>query len=184
MNSIHIEKLAAEAYTAHANTVVDGLKSLGCDHMTSGNDSPYSCVWEEFAAQIQEGESVFWDAYEEVARQFCRKEVAQMSVVERKLLWFFTEPGQEWTWDIDYDAEHGIERDPAREESASFDPEDVIDALYQRVVRIATDVELPSEAEDVEEEAEEDDSTPAPSHISDEELLLPLFDTPVMPGEA
>jgi hypothetical protein len=181
----HIEKLVEEAYAAHAQAVIAGMKSLGRASMMSGDDSPYQDPWEEFASQIQGEESFYFDTYETVVRQFCYAQIDKMSPTERKLLWLFTEPGEEWTWDIDYDKQNGIERDPDEDEpeEATFDENDVADALYQKVCECAEDVELPSEDEDEDEEGEGDEEgepaqpderiVPQPAPVT---LTLPLFD--------
>jgi len=177
MDIVHIEKLVAQSYRERVDAVITGLKGLGREHMQSGDDSPHQNVWEEFAAQLQEGERSYFDAYESTVRQFCHHEVKKMSETERKLLWFFTEPGQDWTFDIDYDKEHEIERDPTDDQPASFDEDDVVDELYKRISQIAWDMELPPTEEENEDEAEEDEALPKASARTDSaELSLPLFE--------
>jgi hypothetical protein len=171
----HIESLVEEAYSAHAQAVIAGMKSIGREGMQSGEDSPYQDLWEEFAAQIQGQQSVFFSMYESTVGQFCYAQIDKMSPAEFKLLWLFTEPGEEWTWDIDYDKQHGVESDPDEDVEPPFDENDVEDALYRKVCDCAMNLELPSEEDDEEDEGdkggEEDERIATPVT-----LTLPLFD--------
>ena len=191
MDIAHIERIVEESYAAHADAVIADLKAMGREHMQSGDDSPFQNVWEEFASQIQEEESVFWDMYVNMVRDLCDARVERMSPTEMKLHWFFTDAGWEWTFDIDYDKENDIARDPSDDIPATFDPDDVTETLYEKVREIAVNVELPSEEPDEEEEDEDEDEdeaegevvpdddvkteTPGPPPQSSETLTLPLF---------
>jgi len=140
MNSAHVEKIAEAAYKRYANKVIAELQSMGREAMQSGDDSPYNNVWEEYAAQVQGEESVFWEMYEEMVEQWCGAIVQAFSQTEREFLWLFSEAGQNWTRDIDYDKEHGIPHEP---EEADFWGEDIIKELYSRIYTIANNMQLP-----------------------------------------
>jgi len=59
----------------------------------SGDDSGLRNVWEEVCVQIQTGESVFWDVYEDTMRAAIEREVARLAFHEGEAIWRETPAG-------------------------------------------------------------------------------------------
>jgi hypothetical protein len=87
-----------------------------------------------FATEIQEGESPFFFAYEDVVRRFCEGAVAGAPEIVITALWFDADEGYP-AWD---------ERDP--EPPLADKAEAVAEELYRRVCALAADLELGAEA--------------------------------------
>ncbi|BCV20628.1 hypothetical protein [Moorella sp. Hama-1] len=117
-------------YMEYARMVIDKIKALGDECRLSGDDSPLKNVWEEFKFQVQEGQSIFFDLYEEIIRSFCRDVIGSLSESEIRLLWL--ESNAYYNYDEDED---GF---PCVEEQAMG----VEDELYSVVWTIAADEEL------------------------------------------
>lgn len=62
----------------------------------SGEDSSLDNAWEEICVQLQDEESVFWEAYEEQTEIYILFHIRELKDHEFLALWFQTEEGREW----------------------------------------------------------------------------------------
>ncbi len=65
----------------------------------SGEDSDLDNAWEEICVQLQDEESVFWEAYEEQAEIVISRHIRELKEHEFLALWFQTAEGSDW---VDY----------------------------------------------------------------------------------
>ena len=68
--------------------------------LLSGDDSGLTSVWQEICAQVQGEESVFWDAYVQIMRDYVLSRLQTVSAPELEMLWLRTESGWDWLWDV------------------------------------------------------------------------------------
>lgn len=91
--------LADQACRRITTSVISALqRQLGG---LSGDDSPLRNFWDEFCLQIQEGESLFWEAYVATAVQFIEVELQSAPPHEQQAVWLQSEPGWDWLWEVD-----------------------------------------------------------------------------------
>ena len=113
-------------YEFYRDQVIAKIRELGPECRQSGDDSPLKDVWEEFKDQVQQEESVVFDAYVETIEAICHGLVVSLPQHELQLLWLDT--GGYFDRDDDRIQPHadeiieGVERE-----------------LYQRVVSCAAD---------------------------------------------
>ena len=69
--------------------------------MCSGDDSGLENVWDEICVQVQDQESVVWDAYEDTVRMLIRSDLKHLSALEREAIWLQTDRGFDWWYDQD-----------------------------------------------------------------------------------
>lgn len=72
--------------------IITQLRSMD-QAMLSGDDSGLKNSWEEVCVQVQGEQSYFWDAYEDLLRQFLADEVSRLPLHERRAVWLQTENG-------------------------------------------------------------------------------------------
>jgi len=123
---------------------VTALRALDENSRTSGDDSGMEDVWEEYKAQVQQGESAFFGAYKDTILSFCEELAASLAHAERLLLWLHSEGYYRW-------------------ERENEDPDDttlrgdISEELYSRVWKRAADEELAESAAGHEGEVYDDD---------------------------
>ncbi len=81
------DRTSRKKYEEYARKVIELMKNLGPECRQSGDDSPLEDVWEEFKFQVQYGESVVWEAYEETILGLCEMVVKELPNEEIELLW-------------------------------------------------------------------------------------------------
>lgn len=62
----------------------------------SGDDSELKTTWDEICAQVQGGESLFWDAYESAMNNALVWDVSQLPRHEKQALWLQSPEGEDW----------------------------------------------------------------------------------------
>ncbi len=67
------------------------------EHLTSGQDSGLTNVWDEVCVQVQLERSVLWYAYEQTVRTLVEHQVNELAPFERSALWLQTEAGIAWS---------------------------------------------------------------------------------------
>jgi hypothetical protein len=102
----------------------------GPDSLQGGDDSFLQNVWEEFAHQIQEQQSVLFEIYEEMIVSHCAAAARKLSEAELALLWLDSE-GYWQNWD-----------DTPVNPDLGKKIEDVTGEVYRRVASRAADQEL------------------------------------------
>lgn len=131
MNEGLANKLLEGIYEEYAQKIITELILLGPDSMTSGSDSEYENVWEEYVSQIQGEESIFFELYEELILNLCNNLINSKGRNEIYLLWTMTEES------FDYD-----EKDED-DSLSNYDIEnDVANALFNKISTIAADFDL------------------------------------------
>jgi hypothetical protein len=118
-----IRSVADEACKRVAKRAIAGLKKQRAQ--LSGDDSGLGTVWDELCVQVQEGESLFWDAYELTVKQFVREHLERLPQHERKAIWLQTDAGWDWLWDLNNPEEEGEK--PAK---VPFDDSDSVNYIY------------------------------------------------------
>src|ERR1700690_3274666 len=73
-------------YEFYRDVVIAEIRGLGPECRQSGDDSPLEDVWEEFKYQVQQQESVVFDAYVETIEALCHSLVAWLPQHELQLL--------------------------------------------------------------------------------------------------
>lgn len=135
------------AYSCHVEAIVEDIRSLPEECCQSGGR--FDNVWDEFVDQLRQGESVFFEAYEQAVRQVCRSRVVRMEEAEKRWLLAGT------------DGSPGGDGGPAP--SADELDEVITEELYCRVFTRADlesleDLRECGEEEPEEEEREEDEA--------------------------
>ncbi len=78
-----------------ARRVILGLQALS-DGLQSGADSPLTSTWDEICVQVQSGESVLWEVYDQHVRSVIADEIQTLAPHERCAIWLQTDAGIEW----------------------------------------------------------------------------------------
>lgn len=124
-----------------------GVTALGAideNSRTSGDDSEMEDVWEEYKAQVQQGESAFFGAYKDTILLFCEELAASLTHAERLLLWLHSEGYYRW------------ERENEEPDDTTLRG-DISEELYSRLWKRAADEELAESAAGHEGEVYADD---------------------------
>src|SRR5689334_1116480 len=80
-----------------ADDVVERLRSMKTG--LSGDDSPFTNLWLEYAAQVQEQHGILFSEYERIVRAKCERRVDDASPADVEWLWPATKGFGEWTED-------------------------------------------------------------------------------------
>jgi predicted oxidoreductase len=127
LSESEIVRVVAEKVTKRATRTVIGFLHRMIDKM-SGEDSGLKTIWDEVCVQVQDEESVFWDIYDEIVREFVRGTVAEMSKHEREAIWLQTEAGIDWSFE-----------EQQHREAYPIVEDNIIDYLVRRVYSAAAD---------------------------------------------
>lgn len=71
------------------------------EDMQSGADTPLKNIWDEICVQVQSQESVFWDAYLDLAQRIVWDEVSKLPPAVKQAIWLQTNEGADWEPDYD-----------------------------------------------------------------------------------
>lgn len=115
--------------------VVEQLMRMGPEMMQSG-DSGLKNVWEEFCAQTQQEQSIFYDAYEVTIDGLLEQYIQTLSRKAQLALWSTSDQGWDWIYENFTDADG--------DRKAPLDTNLIIDSLRGDVVTAALDYESPS----------------------------------------
>jgi hypothetical protein len=148
---------AYELKSSCTQAVIAELQKMR-EGMLSG-DSGLQNIWEEICAQVQEEQSVDWQAYEDVIETFVQTEVEQLCRNRQLAIWAQTDEG--WSWVYDHFS------DDDGESAAPFEVASVVRLVMDDVLSAAADYESKAlgrylsryddEAEDDEDEDEDDE---------------------------
>ncbi len=122
-----IRQTARLASERVAKRVVRALQGLKDGYLLAGDDSGPASAWDEICVQVQFGESVCWEAYDETVRAFAEKELEKIPEPLLHALWLQTDAGFEWLLDQ--------EEDPGLEIPWVLD--DVVDLVAHAVYELA-----------------------------------------------
>src|SRR5207244_4032167 len=67
------------------------------DCRLSGDDSVLENTWDEICVQVQDQESVYWDAYDATVRMFVETELRRLKRTEMEAVWLQTDAGWDWS---------------------------------------------------------------------------------------
>jgi hypothetical protein len=123
-------------YGDYACKVVWHFKRYGPGARQSGADTHYKNVWQEYVAQVQGEEGIFYDLYEQEIERLCLYVLKRLPRSELQLLWFGSDAYINWELDDD--------QYPADDELLQA----IIDELRSRVWKIAADEELDEPSSD------------------------------------
>ncbi|MBP2641197.1 MAG: hypothetical protein H6Q66_2148 [Firmicutes bacterium] len=130
-------------YDAYVEEVIERIRELSKESMQSGEDSPFEDVWEEYAAQVQDQESVFFEMYEDLVESACYKLVKTLSVSDLRVLW--KKSDAYLLWDDEFVPEENDMQEGVGKE------------LFRKVKEAAADYELPEIDEEDENKEDEFD---------------------------
>ncbi len=89
----------------------------------SGDDSELKTTWDEICAQVQSGESFYWDAYDETVRAILVGQIEKLAGHEREAIWLQTDAGIDWKCG-----------DPTEREKSPVCTDDIVDYLAREHV--------------------------------------------------
>lgn len=92
-----VEAVAVQASRSVTRKVIAHLQ--GMSHLLSGDDTELKTTWDEICAQVQDEQSIFWDAYDETVRSVVRACLASLAPHELDALWLQTDRGIDWSCD-------------------------------------------------------------------------------------
>jgi len=124
-----VDQVAHEATARIVKRVRSALVRMR--DMLSGDDSPLLNIWEEFCAEVQFQESVFWEADEHTARALVEKDVARLKRSEQPAIWLLTDADFDWL-----NAPSSNEIPVAQDQVVTY--------LYDRLLSAAADYQSPS----------------------------------------
>ena len=110
--------------------VISGLQRLKNCRL-SGDDSGLENTWDEICVQVQEEESIYWDAYDETVRMFVDAELRKLTPAAMQVVWLQTEAGWDWSDDDSSDEESQREIPACRD--------DVIPYIVKKIYDCAAD---------------------------------------------
>ncbi len=137
-----VKQLAESMYNGLVAVVIADIKALPDNCRQSGDDSNLKDVWEEFKDQLQNEQSIFFDAFAHTIQSLCSKRVSELDADRKLLLWLWSEGYLErWVNEdevllADLDANHVNEElyrricDVAASEPFADDPDEDRDAEY------------------------------------------------------
>jgi hypothetical protein len=119
-NTQDITRLYAETLCQRiSRRIIRDCQSLK-DCLLSGDDTGLSNIWDEVCVQIQGGESIYWDVYEEALDRMAFDYLTALTDYELQ-----TDEGWDWRWES--------ENNP--EEIPDSDPDFLLDDLAHYVLR-------------------------------------------------
>lgn len=121
----HVQQIAQRLYEELVIAVIADIKALPPDCRQSGDDSRLANVWEEFKYQLQRGESLLFEAYEETIRQLCARQVDTLKRDQRGLLWVWSDAYLDWD-DDDNSIPYGQVVNEA-----------IVNTVYERICNVA-----------------------------------------------
>ena len=84
---------------------IAALEQMDANEMLSGDDSGLKNVWEEICVQVQQEESIFWDAYLETMEGLLTGFVELLDRDARMALWAVTDEGSDYVDDHQADTD-------------------------------------------------------------------------------
>ena len=118
-----VAEIAADRVTRN---VIRDLEQM--TERLSGDDFELKTTWDEICVQIQDQESVVWDAYDEIVRGMVGVFVAELPRHEQEAIWLQTEAGIEWTCE-----------EPEKREPYPVNQNEIVDQLACDVYSKAAD---------------------------------------------
>ncbi|MCL4849813.1 MAG: hypothetical protein KJZ78_00340 [Bryobacteraceae bacterium] len=134
-----VERIIETKLEELASGIINRLKELPGD------------VWVGYAADLQRGQSLFFEEYERLLESECSRAVGGLSSADLELLWFATD--SYWDHDDDKPSGRGIWEDGVAAD------------LFRRVTSAA-------DAEDLDEDDDEDDEEEERYEFDEEDLLF------------
>ena len=120
---------AEKRFARYAARIIGQLKQLDTSCLQSG-DSRLRNVWEEYKAQVQLQESLFFSFYSDTIRRIIEESVDAMQPQVVAAFWRLTPEAEQWG--ARNSAVHAV-----------LLTEAVVDELFRRIQRIAADESLP-----------------------------------------
>lgn len=131
-----VDQLANDMYNVLVAEVIGEIMELPDNCRQSGDDSKLGDVWEEFKWQLQNDESIYFEAYVDTIQAICLRHVATLDTDRQRLLWLWSE---------------GYLRQWASEDTVTLtdiDLSDIDNELYRRVCYVAINEPLRYELEE------------------------------------
>lgn len=123
-----VRRVGEEALKKLERMVIRDLQGLEAG--LSGDDSGLANAWDEICVQLQQGESIFWGAYEMTIAGLAERRVAGLKNYEVEAIWWLTPEAEEWVDDCDVE-QRGACPGPCRS--------DVVRLVRDRVIGAAAD---------------------------------------------
>lgn len=131
-----VDQLAKSMYDSLVAVVIADIKALPDNCRQSGDDSNLKNVWEEFKDQMQNEQSIYFDAFEHTIQSLCATRVSELDADRKRLLWLWSE-GYLQRW---------ADEDEVR--LADLDVSHVEEEVYQHVCDVAANEPLTHELEE------------------------------------
>jgi len=128
MSRLALQRLIDKEYDRLLACTVAEVRDLASCGL-SGDDSPYTDLWLEYAAQVQGQHGFTFKQYENMLVQFCEKQSEDLPDFVARVLWF----GTEGSWDWSEPSPPGL----------LVTREHVAEELFRRLSGIAVNEELP-----------------------------------------
>lgn len=80
--------------------------------LTSGDDTCLENNWEEYCIQVQDEESIAWDAYQDHIEMLMSGYFEELPLLEQLTLWLCCDDGMKWYYDQNREADFKIDDAP------------------------------------------------------------------------
>lgn len=80
--------------------------------LTSGDDTCLENNWEEYCVQVQDEESIAWDAYQDHIEMLMRGYFEELPPLEQLTLWLCCDNGMQWYYDQSRETDFKIDDAP------------------------------------------------------------------------
>jgi len=118
-----ISDIAEAACNRLSRKVIHSLMQLN-QGMQSGSDTPLKNIWDEICVQVQDQESVMWDAYSDTMESLILENVTQLDTATKRAIWLQTDGSIDWS--IDHEDSEDQEVPIAYDEIAAYILKDFI----------------------------------------------------------
>lgn len=113
--------VAQEAARRITRQIITELQRM--NDTLSGDDSELKTVWDEIWVQVQDEESVSWDAYDETVRAIVSGYIAELPKHELEAIWLQTDAGSDWGY-----------KEPEDREASPVCDDDIVEYLTREYV--------------------------------------------------
>lgn len=133
------EALARQAVEKLVPQAIRQLQQLRDDHLLSGEDSGLRDVWDEICVQVQYELSPQWSSYQLLIERVILRILEAVPPTSLHALWLETDAGEEWLDDLEEVATSTEPNSPSPVVGLTYDKDDVVVFLRDRVVDAAAD---------------------------------------------
>lgn len=133
------EALARQAVEKLVPQAIRQLQQLRGDHLLSGEESRLRDVWDEICVQVQYELSPHWSSYQLLIERVILRLLEAVPPTSLHALWLETGAGEEWLDELEAAAASTEPKAPSPVVDLTYDKDDVVVFLRDRVVDAAAD---------------------------------------------